>query len=230
MIFCFCHFEPTCQKLCFYDQSCDFWPLWAPLSPFWRVPKLIKKEDNILFIFSFVTLRIGLLAENCVFMNKIMSWVELAIRTKPGNYQKSVPHPDIIKSPYVFEMLLSKYKDSYILVLSLRWIYQLTNKHRFLLFYGRPYLFWLAMVDKGHKAVPPLLPRNWAEYRINEQISLPQANMSCCCVCCLLMLLSSHGVFMGQALRTLGDVRGVWTVLSCGYYVSCLCIDMFKCK
>ena len=53
----------------------------------------------------------------------------------------------------------------------------------------RPCLFCLTChgwQDKGHMAVPPLLPGNWAEYRINEQVSLPQANMSCCCVCYLL--------------------------------------------
>ena len=92
------------------------------------------------------------------------------------------------------------------------------------------------MVDKGSQGSTAITARKLGRILINEQVSLPRANMSCCSVCCLLccvvfcesgclsrlyfyeqLLIYRHGVFMGQALRTLGDVRGVWTVLSCGY-------------
>ena len=36
-----CHIEPTCQKLCFYNQKCEFGPL-GPFTLFKRAPELIK--------------------------------------------------------------------------------------------------------------------------------------------------------------------------------------------
>ena len=39
-----CHIEPTCQKLCFYNKNCEFWPL-GPLLPFLKgAPNSSKTE------------------------------------------------------------------------------------------------------------------------------------------------------------------------------------------
>ena len=41
---CLCHIEPTCQKLCFYNKNCEFWPL-GPLLPFLKgAPNSSKTE------------------------------------------------------------------------------------------------------------------------------------------------------------------------------------------
>ena len=51
-----CHIEPTCQKLRFYNQNCEFWPL-GPLLSFLKGPtnssktKIFKKQKFILFYF-----------------------------------------------------------------------------------------------------------------------------------------------------------------------------------
>ena len=39
-----CHIEPTCQKLCFYNKNCEFWPL-GPLLPFLKGPPNSSKTE-----------------------------------------------------------------------------------------------------------------------------------------------------------------------------------------
>ena len=38
-----CHIEPTCQKLRFYNQKCEFGPL-GPFCPFWKGPRTHQKR------------------------------------------------------------------------------------------------------------------------------------------------------------------------------------------
>ena len=50
-----CHIEPTCQKLRFYNQNCEFWPL-GPLLPFLKGPPNSSKTEIFkkkFFCFSF---------------------------------------------------------------------------------------------------------------------------------------------------------------------------------
>ena len=39
-----CHIEPTCQKLCFYNKNCKFWPL-GPLLPYLKGPPNSSKTE-----------------------------------------------------------------------------------------------------------------------------------------------------------------------------------------
>ena len=39
-----CHIEPTCQKLCFYNNNCEFWPF-GPLLPFLKGPPNSSKTE-----------------------------------------------------------------------------------------------------------------------------------------------------------------------------------------
>ena len=57
----FCHIELTCQKLCFYDQNCDIWPL-GPFLPFLPIlkgpvnsPKIEIFKNYIFYLFPIVT-------------------------------------------------------------------------------------------------------------------------------------------------------------------------------
>ena len=43
-LFFFCHIEPTCQKLCFYNKNCKFWPL-GPLLPYLKGPPNSSKTE-----------------------------------------------------------------------------------------------------------------------------------------------------------------------------------------
>ena len=74
----FCHIEPICQNLCFYDQICDIWPLghFLPLLPILKGPQNSSKMDIFkiyiyFFIFPIVTFSLHTknicYAQNCDF-------------------------------------------------------------------------------------------------------------------------------------------------------------------
>ena len=76
-IFCsffFCNFEPTFQKLCFYDQNCDIWSL-GPFLPIFKGPKIHQKltfSKTIFFPIFFC--HIEPLAKVYVSMTKIVTF------------------------------------------------------------------------------------------------------------------------------------------------------------
>jgi len=49
------HIEPTCQKLRFYNQKCEFWPL-GPLLPFLKEPPNSSKIEILKITISSVLL------------------------------------------------------------------------------------------------------------------------------------------------------------------------------
>merc|ERR1711978_518917 len=83
-----CHIEPTCQKLCFYNNNCEFWPF-GLLLPFLKGPPNSSKNGNYqklqFLLFYFVTL--SLLTKNYVSITKTAAFSPLGpIRAPQGPF------------------------------------------------------------------------------------------------------------------------------------------------